>query len=201
MEIIKNLFPVLMSQDTEVPENAIVTDYMDMKMGYAVLGELGEGLYFCGLISRKALSEWELTEEALLFIALCNLDREYKQTKTRDHLVEVGLLSSDEPDEIEMYTLTNSMRYMGASVMLLNSRLKELSKTIGGDFYIIPESRHEVLAVPIISDSEHEDLLEMLVSINRERDKNEKKDVLSNTLYRFNSRTEDIEIVGKEVTV
>lgn len=48
--------------------------------------------------------------------------------------------------QLWVFTVSN-LRY-GASVILLPKNLEEIRKSIGEDYYILPSSKHEVIAVP-----------------------------------------------------
>ena len=86
----------------------------------------------------------------------------------------------------QLYVLTNMRRMYGANILLFDSELAALSEKIGEDYYIIPSSVHEVIAVPV-SQAEPEALKEMINEVNRTEVASE--DILSYRVYRYN-RTE-----------
>lgn len=53
----------------------------------------------------------------------------------------------DIPAEERLYVITNTKGISGATSILYNGILKEMADAIGGDFYIIPSSIHEVLCI------------------------------------------------------
>jgi len=74
--------------------------------------------------------------------------QEYPQNK--DSLVKRTM--EDVEQEIQafpvpMYVLTNAGRYYGAACLLYDGILEKAAETIGGDFYILPSSVHEVILV------------------------------------------------------
>lgn len=55
----------------------------------------------------------------------------------------------EEPDGPQMYVLTNARKLHGANIMLYKEYLEIAAKKMNGDFYILPSSIHELLAVPV----------------------------------------------------
>ncbi len=65
-----------------------------------------------------------------------------------DVLTSMGngnLIQNGENDDFPMYVATNRKMTNGAAVMTMNDKLKEFSDVIGGDFYVIPSSVHELI--------------------------------------------------------
>ncbi|MCR5687508.1 MAG: DUF5688 family protein [Lachnospiraceae bacterium] len=48
-------------------------------------------------------------------------------------------------DDLPMYVATNSKMTNGAAVLAMGDKLREFSKVLGGDYYIIPSSVHELI--------------------------------------------------------
>lgn len=55
----------------------------------------------------------------------------------------------EEPDGPQMYVLTNARKFCGANIMLYKEYLEIAAEKMNGDFYILPSSIHELLAVPV----------------------------------------------------
>ena len=70
------------------------------------------------------------------------------------------------PENSELYVLTNTKKINGASVMLYPGVLDMIGNKIGGDFYILPSSIHEVLILPKTENSKLEELEKMVADIN-----------------------------------
>ena len=51
-------------------------------------------------------------------------------------------------DELPMYVASNKERIHGAGVIAYPEFMKEASKRLGGDFYVLPSSIHEVILIP-----------------------------------------------------
>ncbi len=68
--------------------------------------------------------------------------------------------------EFPMYVATNSRKINGAAVLTMNDKLKEFSAIIGGDYYIIPSSVHELILLGKRDDSAC-NIDEMIRDVNR----------------------------------
>ena len=79
--------------------------------------------------------------------------------------------------------MTNKRRKYGASILLFEDELAAVAEKMHGDFYILPSSVHEVLAVPedLMKDQE---LKEMVKNINDSEVAEE--EILSYTIYKYN---------------
>ncbi len=100
---------------------------------------------------------------------------------------EVENLKADK--EMEMYVLTNNIRFNGATCITYPGVIKRFAEEHNSDVYIIPSSIHEVILVPGI-DWEKEKVNEMIVDVNdHELDPVE---ILSDHVYIF--KREDGEI-------
>ena len=66
-----------------------------------------------------------------------------------------------------IWILTNAAERYGASVILYKNLLSKMRQVVGGDFYIMPSSIHEVLIVPA-EDACRKDLEAMVMAVNAE---------------------------------
>lgn len=92
-----------------------------------------------------------------------------------------------------MYVVTNNKKLHGASTIFNKKCIEELRNVVKSDFYIIPSSIHEVIAVKLTADITGEDQLQSIVSEvnNTQVPQNE---ILSYNIYRINDKNE-IELV------
>lgn len=99
----------------------------------------------------------------------------------------VNLLERDEPISSEnvsgMYVLTNASRSLGAAAMFYPDVKEKAAEIIGGDYYILPSSCHEVILVPDTLEVKAKDLCEMVKEANRTVV--EDKDILSDNVYHY----------------
>ncbi len=98
-----------------------------------------------------------------------------------------------------IYVLTNPSGIDGAAAILSDKAMQEARNMIGEDFLILPSSRHEVLLVPRSMDMSVRELAEMVREVNRTAV--DEKDLLSDHVYRYNSRSGAIKMLeaGAEV--
>lgn len=99
----------------------------------------------------------------------------------------------EESDEPQMYVLTNARKLHGANIMLYKEYLEIAAKKMNGDFYILPSSIHELLAVPV-STAEIEELRQMVKEVNDNEVAPE--EILGYEVYRYNRETGEVEVAA-----
>lgn len=92
-----------------------------------------------------------------------------------------------------MLVLTNDRKTNGANILLYNEKLEEVAERLQGDFYILPSSIHEVLAIPA-KDAEPEQLRAMVKEVNDNEVAPE--EILGYEVYRYNRETGEIEVAA-----
>ncbi len=95
-------------------------------------------------------------------------------------------------DTMPIYVATNAQRLHGAAAMLYDGLLSGFAKRVGGDFYILPSSIHEVILLPADGDMDAGSLAAMVREINRT--KVAADEVLSDNVYRYNAGTDSVEM-------
>ena len=93
----------------------------------------------------------------------------------------------DIPEERMMYVLSNKTGINGASIILDEEFMENVYKRIGKDFYILPSSIHEVLAVADDGYMDAKDMQMMVYEINRSQVSVE--DRLSDHVYKYTKET------------
>ena len=97
----------------------------------------------------------------------------------------------EEPDGPQMYILTNARKIHGANIMLYKEYLEIAAEKMNGDFYIIPSSIHELIAVPVSAQG-LEELREMVKEANDNQLTPE--EILGYEVYRYNRETGEVEV-------
>lgn len=82
-----------------------------------------------------------------------------------------------------MYVLTNESRFLGASCILYEELLLDLSRKMNSDFYIIPSSIHEVLLIPATMDMDTTDFNQMIQDVNQTQ--LDQEEILSDHVYYY----------------
>lgn len=85
-----------------------------------------------------------------------------------------------------MYVLTNTTRSNGASALLYPYILEEIENKIGGDFYVLPSSIHEVMVLPADENTHKKDLDTLVDHVNRTQLVTE--DILSDHAYYYDAK-------------
>lgn len=149
------------------------------------------------VITSEMMKTVGISSEELEEAAMRNINRtEFPVRTMKEVLVSMGM-----PEEMfagdkgpRMYVMTNSNSVNGAIVILRNDILNNLSETIGGDFYILPSSIHEVIAIPSEDLDESTNLKNMVRDVNNgEVQKDER---LSYNVYVYNKEEGKLSIAS-----
>lgn len=142
------------------------------------------------LICNRHMEMWETSETELLKYAWKNTPLVMGHTITS--IGEVlngcaGMPATGGFSELlpQMYIITNKQNLYGAACILYPDVLEDVAQKLGSDFYILPSSVHETIAVPAKSlDIDHANSLKSMVSgINQSELKAE--EVLSDNVYYY----------------
>ena len=139
---------------------------------------------------------WNVTEEKLWNTALANTSDADKITITS--MMDVmnkmmGFEESPEEEQIDasleipMYVITNDRKINGAGVIFYPDALRNIREYLHSDFYLLPSSTHEVLAIPKIGTLAVSGLLEMVREVNATQVSED--EVLSDNIYSFEDDT------------
>ena len=123
------------------------------------------------------LSEMEQTMVALL-------DPSYQP----ENLLERETLE----DSANLFVLTHESREFGAAALFYPGVQEKVSKLLGGDYFVLPSSVHEVLVLPDNGDFQPEVLLDMVVNVNRTEVA--PREVLGDRVLRYDSREKKLSI-------
>lgn len=97
----------------------------------------------------------------------------------------------EEPDGPQMYVLTNTRKLHGTNIMLYKEYLEIAAEKMNKDFYILPSSIHELIAVPVSAQG-LEELREMVKAVNDNQLAPE--EILGYEVYRYNRETGEVEV-------
>ena len=189
-------------------ENKPHTMVEDLAVMYAVdLGGDNTG-HMSAPITYQIMEQYGITVEDLHQIAMDNLanaDIDFKSM--RDVLVDMmfpdGIDENDprafmlppEEETPSMYVLTNGDKLNGANCILDSQTMENISEQIGGDFYIIPSSLHEVIILPDSPDISKDTLEQMVHDVNAGEVAPE--DRLSDHVYMYDSVEKEIVLADK----
>ena len=142
-------------------------------------------------INGDYVKRWGITQEELEEAAIENTPviRPFKKWKLQDLVSELWHRNFSEEDEAklqtecDMYVLSNQFGRNGASVILYPDVLKDMAEVIGGDFYVLPCSVHEVILLPVKEHMDTDYILTMVREVNATQVLPE--DFLSDNIYLY----------------
>lgn len=138
------------------------------------------------LVTNEMLKLWKVDAETVLKDAEENAGKILSATfQSMSEMIRNMYHGLELPEECEnmLYVLTNENNHFGAACMLYEGMLKQIGETLGGNFYIIPCSIHEVLIVPESIEMEWVKLEDMIREVNELAV--EPEEVLSNVPYYY----------------
>lgn len=161
--------------------------FLGMEVAYVVVAgdwpELDSFIVTYSIMEDYGISVGELDEAAKRNTQECS------EIMTMAEVLAEGGISV--PEEENMLVLTNRKKWFGATAILLPSMLEATSGRLGGDFYILPSSIHEVLAVPA-GMTETGKLYDLVESVNDDQVLPEER--LSYTVYMYDSKKKAVEV-------
>ena len=181
----------------------------DIAVTYSVmLGENENGLMSVP-ITNQLMETWGTTKDELYELALTNMDKlepstfrtmnevladimipKIMEDSGVDRETAEQMVSDMMPPEDKMFVLSNEQKLNGASALLDDKMMDQVAEKIGGDFYILPSSVHEVLIVPADAGMELRDFEAMVQEVNETQVA--PQDRLSNHVYQYDNETHEI---------
>lgn len=153
----------------------------------------GSGTTF---VNEYFLQNWGIDEETLWEAATDWLEREGFEYKGIMELLKdmVGEIDDSMEEKCRLYFFGNQTRAYGAVAILRMDILEKFAEEIGGNFYIIPSSIHELLLLPDrgMDDNDDASLREMIEMVNNHEVSNEER--LSYNLYYYDKESKKVEI-------
>ncbi|MCF0151038.1 MAG: hypothetical protein HUJ80_06495 [Firmicutes bacterium] len=144
------------------------------------------------LVRKDLLDSFGITEDELFDDALEFAPRNRPATLQPLEEVIARMLGEDVPqaDSLPAYVASVQGAFMGAAAVLYPGFLQDAAALLGGSFYMIPSSVHEMLLIPCSEEADPKLLHSMLCNVNKYEV--EEEDLLSNTLYRYDAEKDAI---------
>lgn len=182
---------------TALLEKVPYTRYLDFAIVYCVhyeSAEIGSGSI---LIHNSHLEMWHCTTQDLVRIAEENTPRLHplKVSTMSDVLRECmdNLINIEELPLAPMYMMSNEARVNGAIAIHYKDSLKNFAHTLNSDVVILPSSVHEVILLPLIENTDFNELRDMVYQVNRHQLARE--EFLSDNIYLYQRDTDTVEII------
>ena len=149
--------------------------YLDVGCGFALIAEIRSG-DFRAVITNGLMDSLDMTKESLFERAL--EDSSMNDRATLFDLADMlpafpqgnmNLLDSADGTvlpPVALYVLSNESSFWGAAVLFYPGMLARLSELMGGSFYVLPSSVHEVLLLPV-TEGDPQKLVDIIRSANR----------------------------------
>lgn len=145
------------------------------------------------LVQNHFVDMWDGVDTDTLYkLALANTQRKYRGRICSMFTVMQEILDEEYAteffdmvceDSVPMYVATNVQKLFGATVVLYDGLLRTFAEQIGGDFFILPSSTHEVLFIPATDDMDATFLKQMVHEVNATEVS--EQEFLSNNVYRY----------------
>ena len=166
-------------------------------------GEMGKGMAASILITNKMIEMMGVTHEQLKNDALRNAPKirpavitgmsELMKDMMGKEAYELAY-GTDDADEM-MFVATVPGKDSGAGILAYQDFMDKAAERVGGDFFILPSSIHEVLLVIDTGDMKADALRDMVKHINKTELRPE--DILSDNVYHYDSKEHIFELAEK----
>ncbi len=163
--------------------------FLDMAITFRWLFEENEEGISSALIEDKHIDYWGITEKEVMEQAIINTPRMFPPKKSSLEEVVTGHRDPDS-EHLPIHILSNVIGINGASVVLYDGVLRELFREIGEDFYLLPSSIHEMLALGKSYVCDAGDLYEMVREANNTVV--DDRDFLSNSVFYYDHRKDQV---------
>ena len=165
----------------------------DLAMVYRFMHRTSTNDVYAALITNDLLDSYHMSAEELHEKAMANAVDRFPATirSMRDIISEISKTSPDlvvekrEEGRMELYVAKSNNGVNGASCIFYPGFLKQAAEQLGGDFYILPCSIHEVIFVADTDEVEYRRLEEIVQQINETVI--EPKDHLSDFVYHYDA--------------
>lgn len=94
-----------------------------------------------------------------------------------------------------MMVITNNIGINGAAAFFYPDVMDKVADVLGSDFYMLPSSIHEVIAIPVSMNSDYRDLEDMVKSINEMQVA--KDEQLSDHVYHYDAKDKVFELASR----
>lgn len=161
--------------------------YLDLAIVFVCSASDFEKEYATILIHNNHMEHWEIDLSTLYRIAKENTPKllPYHLENMKDYLVRYCDWKPFD-DHIPMYLLTNHLKIHGASVILYEGLLEQISRELDSSLVVIPSSVHEVLIIPVSSKKELAHYTYMIMEVNATQIARD--EVLSNHAYYYSKK-------------
>ncbi len=157
------------------------------------------------VVNNNVMQKLRLTKEEVLDIAQRNTESASYVCQKLDDMVKDILVNDgvDEDDIAEilpmapspLHVISNQQKLDGSCAILSDSFMQKASEQIGTDeLYLLPSSRHEMLAINAHTVTDSSSLKDMVMDVNSDPNIIQNEDFLSNSIYKYDAKTHSISV-------
>lgn len=153
------------------------------------------------IVNKNVMQHLKMTKEEVLNIAQKNTESANYFCKGMDELLKEMLIQDGLPEDLadEMfpigqtpfYVISNQNKFDGSCAVLSDSFMQNTAEKIGAEnLYLLPSSRHEMLALNADTVDNPTDLKSMVMDVNS--GVLQAEDFLSDSIYKYNAHTHSL---------
>ena len=103
------------------------------------------------------------------------------------------------PEDEKMYVLTNNEKLNGAIAVMDKDTMSGIAEKVGGNFFVLPSSIHEVLVIPESQGMDYKELEAMVRDVNSTQVSPDER--LSDHVYKFDAKTREFTRADRETNL
>ena len=194
--------------NAEVLANVPHKEMEDMSVVYRMLvdeGPSSDDGRATVLVTNNLLDQFGVTAEQLYTDAMENapelkpaviqgMSEIMMEMMGREQAMEMGIPEMDPADEM-MFVASTPDRIHGAGVIAYQEFMDQAAEKLGGDFFILPSSIHEILLVRDDGETNADTLRDMVQEVNETQVSPEEK--LTDNVYHYDSKEHVFELAEK----
>lgn len=165
--------------------------YLDLAVICQLMFPCGEDAMGSAVVYRQHMRLWQVTEDILFDTALTGMQAHFPAvlTKLEDYLQMGG--REGKPGS-GLYILSNSRSFFGAASLLYPGSCRRACEKLGGSFYILPSSVHEVLLLGLFGQMTDDQLRRTVCEVNNTELL--PQEVLSGQIYFYDHEKDQVSI-------
>lgn len=161
------------------------------------------------VVSNNLMQKLRLTKEEVLNIAQKNTESADYVCKNINELLRDIMVEDGMPEElanemfpegqIPFYVISNEKKIDGSCAVLSDSFMQKVAEKLGAEeLYLLPSSRHEMLAADSNVVDDPAELKKMVESVNADSSVMKAGDYLSDSIYKYNAVTRSLSMCDSE---
>lgn len=196
---------VSLEKNKKILEDSPYIPFLDMAVVFYFLVDNDENGIASIRITNGVMTKWGTDLKELYTLASSNSKRIFEEKVMpisamlegyNINLKEMGFqdIECDQDDIYEPYVVTNNVGINGATVILYPDMLREIAAKVGGDFYMLPSSIHEVLVISAGADISEKKLKSMVEEVNQNYLLPD--EYLSDNVYKYSLTYNSLEMIA-----